>query len=301
MQPEVRPYQRSDRHALSQLLNEAADRGKWSISSLDDYLAGVLARDGRIWNLFRGDLLVGHAQIDALPGLDGQFDLSGCIATQVRRQGLASHLLAWILADLKESTVKQISHPVKSLAGEAAQFLLSQDFFIGHQELVMELPALSRPALTRLPAPFYLQTFPGSQAISYFRRLYEDSFSGRPWYQPYLSDHEVSQELAGPADLLFLMHNGQPVGFAWLRWPEFDKAQIEPIGLVVPFQGQGLGHTFLSAILDQAFQQGARRICLGVWLDNKVALHLYQKVGFQPTFTTTYLAYNIEGETQMSQ
>jgi ribosomal protein S18 acetylase RimI-like enzyme len=301
MQPEVRPYQRSDRYALSQLLNEAADRGTWSAPSLDDYLAGVLARDGRIWNLFSGDLLVGYAQIDALPGLDGQYDLSGCIATEARHQGLASHLLGRILADLKGSTVKQISHPVKSLVSEAAQFLLSQDFFIGHQELVMELPALSQPALTRLPAPFYLQTNPASLAISYFRQLYDDSFSGRPWYQPYLTDDEVSQELAGPADLLFLMHDGQPVGFAWLRWPEIDKAQIEPIGLAVLFQGRGLGHALLSAVLDQAFQQGARSVSLGVWLDNKAALHLYQKVGFQSSFTITYLAYNIEGETQISQ
>jgi ribosomal protein S18 acetylase RimI-like enzyme len=196
--------------------------------------------------------------------------------------------------------VEQITHPVKSLASEAALFLLSQNFFVEHQEWWMELIDLSASEPARLPAGFYLQTFPSHLAISRFRHLYEESFGGRPWYQPYRSDNELSAELADPADLLFLMHDGQPAGFAWLRWPQTDEAQIEPIGLTGVYQGRGLGHPFLLAILDQATQQGARRISLGVWLDNKPAIQLYQKTGFRPTSTTTYLAYNIEGETQMS-
>ena len=301
MQPEVRPYQRSDRHALSQMLNETADQREWSARRLDEHLAGVLARDGRIWTLVKGDLLAGYALINPIPGLDTLYDLQGCIAAKARRQGLATHLLGRILADLKGSAVEQIIHPVKSLDSEAALFLLSQDFFVEHQEWRMELFDLSRLAPAKLPAGFYLQIFPSRLAISYFRYLYEISFGGRPWYQPYQSDNEVSAALADPADMLFLMHDGQPAGFAWLRWPETDEAQIEPIGLTGAYQGRGLGHAFLLAILDQAAQQGARRISLGVWLDNKPAIHLYQKTGFRPTFTTTYLAHNTEGETQMSQ
>jgi ribosomal protein S18 acetylase RimI-like enzyme len=301
MQREVRPYQRRDRHALSQLLNEAADQGQWSARRLDEHLSGILARDGRIWTLFNGDLLLGYALIDPIPGLDTLYDLQGYIFAQARRQGHGTHLLSRILADLRGSAVEQISHPVKSLASEAALFLLSQDFFVEHQEMRMELFNLARPALPRLPAGYYLQIFPAPLAISRFRHLYDDSFGGRPWYQPYRSDNEVSVELADPADLLFLMHDGHPAGFAWLRWPESDEAQIEPIGLTTLYQGRGLGHPFLLAILDQAAQQGARRISLGVWLDNKPAIRLYQNSGFRPIFTTTYLAHNIGGETQMSQ
>jgi len=297
MQREVRPYQHRDRHALSQLLNEAADQGEWPVRRLDENLDGVLARDGRIWTLFKDELLLGFALIDPIPGLDTLYDLQGCIVAQARRQGHATHLLGRILADLKGLAVEQISHAVKSMASSAALFLMSQDFFIEHQELRMELFDLSRPAPPGLPAGYYLQIFPSPLAISRFRHLYDDSFGGRPWYQPYRSDNEVSVELADPADMLFLMHDVHPAGFAWLRWPESDQAQIEPIGLTTVYQGRGLGHAFLLAILDQAAQQGARRISLGVWLDNTPALNLYQKTGFQPTFTTTYLAYNIEGET----
>jgi GNAT superfamily N-acetyltransferase len=301
MQREVRPYRRRDRHALSQLLNEATNQeGEWSARRLDEHLDGVLARDGRIWTLFKGELLLGYALINPIPGLDTLYDLQGCIVAQARRQGHATHLFGRILTDMKGLAVEQISHPVKSLINEAALFLLSQDFFVEHQELRMELFDLSWPAASgppRLPAGYYLQIFPSPLAISRFRLLYDDSFGGRPWYQPYRSDNEVSMELADPADLLFLMHDGHPAGFAWLRWPESDEALIEPIGLTSVYQGRGLGHAFLLAILDQAAQQGARRISLGVWLNNKPALNLYQKTGFQPGFTTTYLAYNIEGET----
>jgi GNAT superfamily N-acetyltransferase len=202
-----------------------------------------------------------------------------------------------ILADLKGSAVGQILHPVKSLASEAALFLLSHDFFVEHQEWRMELFDLSLPVPAKLPAGFYLQTFPSPLAISRFRTLYEKSFGDKPWYQPYRSDNEVSAELADPSDMLFLMHDGHPAGFAWLRWPEVGEAQIEPFGLTHVYQGRGLGHAFLSAILDQAIQQGARHISLGVWLNNKPAIHLYQKTGFRTTVTTTYLAHDIEGET----
>ena len=159
MQLKVRPYQRSNRYALSQMLNEAADQGEWSARRLDEHLAGTLARNGRIWTLFKGDVLAGYALINPIPGLDTLYDLQGSIAAQARRQGLATFLLNRILADLKGSTVEQILHPVKSLASEAALFLLSHDFFVEHQEWRMELHDLSTPAPAKLPAGFDVQIF----------------------------------------------------------------------------------------------------------------------------------------------
>lgn len=300
MVPEIRPYRLTDGQALCQLFNDRAGGGNRKVHWWEDYLAGVLARDGRIWTQFIDDQLVGFALIDPVPALNGLYELQGRIAAKVRRQGLGRQLLGWLLADLKGSPVKQIGHPVNSLTSEAALFLLSQGFFIEHQEIRMVLPSLSHLPPARLPAGFYLQTFSTPLAISLFRQLYEDSFRKLPWYQPYLSDQEVSTSLADSADLLFLMHGDRPVGLAWLRWPVNDSAQIEPFGLIALYQGRGLSRPFLRTILNQAKERGARQVILGVWQDNKAAIHLYQKAGFRPTFTTTYLAHNIESETHVS-
>ena len=77
-----------------------------------------------------------------------------------------------------------------------------------------------------------------------------------------------------------------PVGYAVLTTSDFPiPAQPEDIELrriytLATTHGSGLGHTLMTATLDEARARGARRILLGVHPGNSRARSFYEKHGF---------------------
>ena len=140
---------------------------------------------------------------------------------------------------------------------------------------------------------YLLKSYRRSTAIKRFRELYESSFAGLVWYQPYLSDAEVTSEMEDDDSIIFLLEHGVPVGFIWLRWPETMTAEIEPVGIVESRQGRGLGRYLVENALRVAADQGADRVTIGVWSENETAIRLYLDLGFRQVRTVTYLAYNL--------
>jgi mycothiol synthase len=203
---------------------------------------------------------------------------------------LGGKLLTRLLGDLKGNEVRTVTHAVKSLDSPAALFLRKHHFFIEHQEWRLALEDLEELPPVELPAGFRIDTFPLPVAIRHFRRLYDAIFAGLPWYQPYVSDREVAAELVDPADLLFLLAGKKPVGFLWTRLSIKDTAEIEPVGITVPYRGRGLARMLVLAGLRQLADQGARRVALGAWSENQVAIRLYGSLGFQRVGLLTYLA-----------
>jgi mycothiol synthase len=225
--------------------------------------------------------------------LDGIYDLQGCIAPEHQRQGLGSVLLNFLLAELQGSDVRQLSHMVNSTDTPAAQFLHRHGFFAEHEECILSLNDLSQLSPGQIPPGYTLRTFSRPAATRHFRRLYDLVFANLPWYQPYRSDREVAADLVDPADLLFLLDNQTPIGFLWVRWPELERGEIEPVGILPAYQRQGLGRRLMLAALHQMAEQGAREVALGVWNNNVVALDLYRSLGFRQSLTVIYLALNL--------
>ena len=161
-----------------------------------------LESGGRAWAVGRGRRLVGYAIVDPVPGLPGVFDLEGGIVPARRRQGLGTMLLRHLQREAGKANVRQLSCRVAGLEDETAQFLLKRDFHVEHEECLLELADLN--GLPPLPdrLPIELRAFPQVQAVSEFDRIYEESFSGMPWSQPY-TEAEVAAALARPEDLLF--------------------------------------------------------------------------------------------------
>ncbi len=90
--------------------------------------------------------------------------------------------------------------------------------------------------------------------------------------------------------ILFLEHLNQPLGFAWLRYEAPNRSLVEPIGIKPEYQRQGLGRQLLLAAISELVKRGATSVQLGVWRQNKPALHLYSSLGFKTISQRIYLA-----------
>ena len=189
--------------------------------------------------------------------------------------------------------MRQLYHPLSSTESPAARFLTALGFYAEHEEQVLALDALEKLPPARITLGYALRTLARGEAIDRFRRHYDMVFAGLPWYQPYDSDQEVAADLASAGDLLFLDHGRQAIGFLWLRWPDLDVAEIEPVGVLPQYQGRGFGRQIMLAGLNMAAQQGGRKVMVGVWSQNAAALALYERLGFRETTRKLFVAYDL--------
>ncbi len=81
--------------------------------------------------------------------------------------------------------------------------------------------------------------------------------------------------------LLVAIDGGQVVG--WCRaFPDLegDSAEVG-LGLLSDFRGVGLGSTLMKWTVEWAKERGLRTLRLSTRPDNKRAIHLFQKFGFE--------------------
>ncbi len=244
------------------------------------------------WVICAEEEPVGYACVAPLPGLPGQYDLDVMIARAWQRQRLGSQLIDFLKQELVGSDVKNLSWGVPDAQPGLAEFLLHNGFTVDHEEQI-----LARPHLDNLPprpnrSHLTIKTFSRRKAIQLFCRLYESSFSGHPWHQPYTPD-EVAADLSSARDILFLMAGQRPFGFAWLHIDENNEGKVEPIGIIPEGQGVGNGRFLFLTALHQLKQQGASRAIIGAWATNTAAITLYKSLGFSHQQTITYYATKI--------
>lgn len=96
------------------------------------------------------------------------------------------------------------------------------------------------------------------------------------------------------ADTIFLLAQmvQEVVGYAKLRLhstlglepdktPE-DRLEVERLYVLEDWIGTGLGATLMRRIIEEARQQKARAVVLGVWEKNTRAIEFYRRFGFKP-------------------
>lgn len=294
---DIRPIGPEDAAALFvvQAAIEPVDAGgmlEW-VGELEERLES----GGLAWVVVRGRKLAGYAAIDPVPGLPGVYDLSGGIVPAWRGQGLGTRLLRHVQDAAGPAGARYLSCRVDSLGVGTARFLLGRDFYVEHEECLLELADLaSLPPVPELPAAELL-TMPAERAATEFCRVYNESFAGRPWSQPY-SEAEVAALLVNPEDLLFAVVDGRAVGVVWHEVLTDGRGRVEPLGIVPQHQGQGLGRRLLLAALHDLQRHGAGVLEIGVWRDNRVALNLYRSLGFQERDNWYFVACDVVGRTE---
>jgi ribosomal-protein-alanine N-acetyltransferase len=70
-------------------------------------------------------------------------------------------------------------------------------------------------------------------------------------------------------------------------WLTVDDAHVTTIAVDPTHRGKGVGELLLNALIDNAYELGARQITLEVRVSNTNAQHLYLKYGFEPAGTRT--------------
>lgn len=137
-----------------------------------------------------------------------------------------------------------------------------------------------------------LETFPESKGAALIRRMYADSFADKPWYLPYTSDSHLLDEFGINSDLLFLFEQGEPVGFAGVRY-EGTSAEVEIFGIVESHQSGHLGHALMGALLHRLAVTGYENVNLSIWKENLDGLRLAQAFNFHRVQTRVYLDLNL--------
>ncbi len=294
MQGMIRPYKDSEAPQLAELHNLVYPAKQLTASSMEREMAGLLAAGGLAWVIFEPQLN-GYARVSPVPGLPGVGDLAGCIRPERQRSGLGSELLQALIDDLRKTDFWQIAHHLTDLEDPAARFLGCHGFFVEHEEWQLALDDLSRLPVLSSRKGANLRSYPRDVAIDLFCRLYEESFKGLAWDQPF-EPSEVDATLKSAADLLFLCRDDEATGFAWVDVDVEGKGLIEPLGIVPAYQQQGYGRILLESVLRELKARGARRVEIGAWRENKAAIQLYQSSGFRHQMTYTYLAYNLQNK-----
>ena len=292
---DIRDYRPDDAAALFVVVAAIEPLDAGQMVAWTEELEARVESGTRVWLLARGRRLAGYAAVESLPGLPGVFDLSGGVVPARRGWGLGGRLLAHVAAQAPALGARELSARVERLDDEAAVFLLHRGFGVEHEECLLELSDLSDlPPLPDAPGVAFV-TLPRQRAITEFGRLYEQSFAGRPWSQPY-SEAEVAATLGRADDLLFAKVEGQPVGVVWHERLPDGRGRVEPIGIAAAHQGQGHGRRLLLSALHSLRQQGAAPVEIGLWRTNEVAMHLYKGLGFSEVANWYYLARELRPE-----
>jgi ribosomal protein S18 acetylase RimI-like enzyme len=251
-----------------------------------------LEAGGRAWLAFRERQATGYALIDPLPGLPGIVDLTGGIILPGRRQGLGSNLLSEVITRTRQAGIRHLSCRVETLDKGPAAFLMKQGFTIEHEECLLRLADLSRLPPIPIHPPGNFITYSRPKAIAEFCKLYERSFAGVPWSQPY-TETEVESILSKSEDLIFLENSTETIGVVWLEALGDGQARIEPLGIAQNYQGMGHGRRLLLAALHEFRRRKVNMVEIGLWRDNMAAMHLYQSLGFIEVGNWYYLAYDL--------
>jgi ribosomal protein S18 acetylase RimI-like enzyme len=287
----IRPYSDEDTPQLAAIHNRVYPEMVYSAESFRELMAGTLDSGGLAW-IISEPVLSGYAMVTPVPGLQGVGELVGCIAPERRRRGLGSELLHFVLESLRGSDFRQIAHSVTNLNGPAACFLRDHNFFVEHEEWLMGLDDLSRLPDTASAWFVRMQVYARETAVSLFCRLYEESFCGLSWNQPF-SSVEVAATLNDANNMLFLTLEGEAIGFAWIVLDREGKGLIEPLGILPAYQHKGFGRMLLLGVLRELAGRGAKEVAIGAWRDNRAAIQLYESLGFRWRKTFTYLAFDL--------
>ena len=284
----IRPYKTAVSQTLAAHFNDLNPTDSVTARQLD----GRLSAWSLSWVICVAEEPVGYACVAPLPGLPGQYDLDVLIARAWQRQRLGSQLIDFLKQELMGSDIKTISWGVTDAQPGLAQFLLHNGFVVDHEEQILARPHLDNlPPLPSHPQ-LTIKTFSRRKTIQLFCRLYEASFSGHPWHQPY-TPNEVAADLGSARDVLFLMDGQRPFGFAWLHIDENNEGKVEPIDMIPEAQGMGNGRFLFLTALHALKQRRASRAIIGAWATNTAAITLYQSLGFSHQQTITYYAYNL--------
>ncbi len=137
--------------------------------------------------------------------------------------------------------------------------------------------------------------------------VHHQHVASMPELAPYVDDQQtwaarsqLYRELLGkPGTILLLADTGDelagyglayvmPAAGSWTAdtWQTGAQlGEIESLGVLPAYRGQGIGSRLLGELISQLAADGVHDLVLGVLPGNTAAIRLYQRFGFQPTWS----------------
>lgn len=108
---------------------------------------------------------------------------------------------------------------------------------------------------------------------------------------------QLKKELEHPESrFFFALYENQVIGYLKVNWGKAqteyqleNALEIQRVYLLQDFHGKKIGQLLMDKALEIAREQKLSSIWLGVWEENKKALCLYEKYGFQVSGTHQFL------------
>ncbi len=133
-------------------------------------------------------------------------------------------------------------------------------------------------------APLFLGYFAGLSAAS---RDYMHGWSAESACTPAHAEH-LAARTATEDHCALVALDGEPgeeriVGYCWLDGLcGEERIPMLGIGIIDEFHEAGLGRALMRRMLEHAAGLGLERVRLGVWENNRRAMHVYESLGFLP-------------------
>lgn len=292
----IRPFATEDVHAFVDVYNQARPI---EIAQLTEerfwawFSDPALDPTRDIWLAEDDEGLLGMVMAFPWPGhlAEGYvFFVGPSVLGEFQHQGVGKRLMEALMDDLAARFPGKILqtrvHPSNTKAHafltEGLGFTIDRQFWT----MTHHAPGSVQPEPPPAGVAFsYMQPQDDpAEAIRAYRQILDD---------PLTSHHMLDQqELAGWAGLqtfttnsFLVARQGQEVvGLCFQTFPPgCDFGQIQFLGVLKPFRGQGLATAMLKQALADAHANGRRQVRLEVSGDSAVAQALYAKLGFEVT------------------
>jgi RimJ/RimL family protein N-acetyltransferase len=118
------------------------------------------------------------------------------------------------------------------------------------------------------------------------------------WMRP--TNEETLKKLCSSKNMILIAkHENRIIGHCMLDvYQHFTGKGISSLIVNVhqDFQNKGLGTMMIRVIIDWARSEGMRRIELGVVVEHKMAIHVYEKLGFRTEGILREAHYGMDGK-----
>lgn len=205
-----------------------------------------------------------------------------------RRKGIATLLLKRGLNRIPDN-INRIDIGVPSKAEALKKYVTNLNMQVLSSTAVMRLEVKTTYPKPKAPGDLSLLAYnKGINTHEEFRVLHNDTFTVVPNWRPITReamDYYVNSDWFDPGKLLFVSEKSSNKLLGWIWYseelnPDSKVYFIESFGVAKSHQRKGIGTYLLQNIIYEAMKEKVNLIELNVEHDNKVALGMYERMGF---------------------
>lgn len=206
---------------------------------------------------------------------DTEAEISGFVMPEYRRQKIFSQLLHAAVQELKSYDYKKILFKADTVFQDLEAVMEHYPVKVSHYEYLMEgKPGRCKVVLEK--DGLHIEKAK-KEDLPILKDIQAEAFHE----PPVMAQKYVEQTFyGGKSEIFTARYKGQPVGCLSVDRSGMEN-HIYAVCVALEFRNQGIGRKMLAEVLKLLSEESERRITLGVELENKTALSLYESCGFQ--------------------